>query len=184
MWRAVVMRRSSDTLLSFFNSSYSFPLDQCPASIPLIADARFVAPIIPVDYGTGALNFCSDDLGMFCRGAVFDEFPEPELAIRSSSIAAILNRVLARHSIFRCASEPAGARVQDLSGDVLERYAGKYPFQVNWKDRRPIGAIFLASSGINVATNPRRWILNEGNIDITSHPQGKAAFRDRAAQNG
>ena len=72
---------------------------------------------------------------------------------------------------------PAGARVQDLSGDVLERYAGKYPFQVNWKDRRPIGAIFLASSGINVATNPRRWILNFGEIDITND-KGKAAFRE------
>src|SRR5207247_8296360 len=72
---------------------------------------------------------------------------------------------------------PAGARVQDLSGDVLERYAGKYPFQINWNDRRPIGAMFLASSGINVATNPRRWIMNEGKIDITTG-QGKAAFRE------
>jgi hypothetical protein len=72
---------------------------------------------------------------------------------------------------------PAGARVQDLSGDVLEAYAGKYPFQINWKDHRPIGAIFLASSGTNVATNPRRWILNYGNVDITTE-QGKAAFRE------
>ena len=40
--------------------------------------------------------------------------------------------------------------MQDLSGDVLERYAKKYPFQVNWKDRRPIGAIFLAGPQINV----------------------------------
>src|SRR5262249_52022599 len=72
---------------------------------------------------------------------------------------------------------PKGAPVQDLSGDVLERYAKKYPSQINWKDRRPIGAMFLASSGINVATNPRRWIMNEGKTDITT-AQGKAAFRE------
>ena len=71
---------------------------------------------------------------------------------------------------------PAGARVQDLSGDVLERYARKYPFQVNWKDRRPIGAIFLAGPQINVASNPRRWTVNFGEIDITND-KGKAAFR-------
>ena len=77
----------------------------------------------------------------------------------------------------RCASGRQVRASQDLSGDVLERYAGKYPFQVNWKDRRPIGAIFLASSGINVATNPRRWIMNYGEIDITTD-KGKAAFRE------
>ena len=50
----------------------------------------------------------------------------------------------------------AGAQVQDLSADALERYAKKYPFQVDWKDRRPIGAIFLAGPQINVSSNPRR----------------------------
>jgi hypothetical protein len=71
---------------------------------------------------------------------------------------------------------PAGARVQDLSGDVLQTYAKKYPFQVDWKDRRPIGAIFLAGRQINVARNPRRWTLNFGEIDVTTD-KGKAAFR-------
>src|SRR5437867_667746 len=71
---------------------------------------------------------------------------------------------------------PADTAVQDLSGDVLERYAGKYPFQVDWKDRRPIGAIFLAGPQINVPSNPRRWIMNFGEIDITND-KGKAAFR-------
>ena len=33
-------------------------LDQCPPSIPLIADPRFVVPIIRMDYVAGALNFC------------------------------------------------------------------------------------------------------------------------------
>ncbi len=36
-------------------------LDQCPPRIPLVPAPRFVVPIIPVDYGTGVLNFCSDD---------------------------------------------------------------------------------------------------------------------------
>jgi len=71
---------------------------------------------------------------------------------------------------------PAGARIQDLSGDVLQRYARKYPFQVNWNDHRPIGAMFLAGPQINVASNPRRWIVNFGDIDITND-KGKAAFR-------
>jgi hypothetical protein len=71
---------------------------------------------------------------------------------------------------------PAGASVQDLSGDVLERYAKKYPFQVNWEDRRPIGAIFLAGPQINVPNNPRRWTMNFGEIDI-SNDKGKTAFR-------
>src|SRR5207249_11282103 len=36
-------------------------LHQYP-SVPSAADPRFVVPIVRVDYGTGALNFCSDDL--------------------------------------------------------------------------------------------------------------------------
>jgi hypothetical protein len=47
---------------------------------------------------------------------------------------------------------------------------------VSWKDRRPIGAIFLAGPQINVASNPRRWTLNFGEIDV-SNDKGKAAFR-------
>src|SRR5262249_4082675 len=37
-------------------SLYQYP------SIPSAADPAFVVPIVRLDYGTGALNFCSDDL--------------------------------------------------------------------------------------------------------------------------
>jgi len=40
-----------------------WPLDQCPASIPTVADPQFVVPIVRMDYGAGTVNFCSDDLG-------------------------------------------------------------------------------------------------------------------------
>jgi len=153
-----------------------WPLHQYPPSIPSVADPRLVAPIVRVDYGTGALNFCSDDL---------------ECSVDVPYSANLLSRtsypfIITCRDIKPGISEafnvslrfgPAGARVQDLSGDVLERYAKKYPFQINWKDRRPIGAIFLASSGINAASNPRRWVINDGKID-TKTDQGKSAFRE------
>jgi len=151
-----------------------WPLDQSPPSIRSVADPQTVVPIVSVNYRTGVLNFCSDDLE--CSVSV----PYSTNSGRTS-----YPFMITCHDIKPGVSKtfnvslrfgPAGARVQDLSGDVLRRYAERYPLQVNWNDRRPIGAIFLASSGINVTTNPRRWILNEGKIDITTG-QGKDAFR-------
>src|SRR6266436_4143388 len=150
-------------------------LHQGPPSIPSVADPRFVVPIIQVSYGTGVLNFCSDDAECAVdvpRSTNFPARTSYPLVITCRDIKPGVSKTLNVSLRFG----PAGARVQDLSGDVLERYAKKYPPQVHWEDRRPIGAIFLASSGINVATNPRRWIMNEGKIDITTD-LGKGAFR-------
>ena len=149
-------------------------LHQYP-SVPSVADPQFVVPIFRVDYGTGALNFCSDDLE--CSVGVLDS--ANPLARATFPFTVTCHDIKPRASKTFSVSlrfGPAGSRVQDLSGDVLETYARKYPFQINWNDRRPIGAIFLASSGINVATNPRRWIMNDGKIDITTE-LGKSGFR-------
>jgi hypothetical protein len=145
-------------------------------SIPSAADPRFVVPIVRLDYGTGALNFCSDDLECSVDVPYSTNSPAKTsypFVITCPDIKPGTTRIYDVSLRFG----PAGARVQDLSGDVLERYAAKYPFQVKWQDHRPIGAIFLASSGINVAKNPRRWILNYGEIDVTTE-QGKSAFRE------
>ena len=153
-----------------------WPLNDWPPSIPSAADPRFVVPIVRADFGTGSLNFCSDDLE--CSVGIPHTTNPPDgtrypLVITCGGVKPGVSKAFNVSLRFG----PAGARVQDLSGDVLERYARKYPFQVDWKDHRPIGAIFLASSGTNVATNPRRWILNYGEIDITTE-QGKSAFRE------
>jgi hypothetical protein len=153
-----------------------WPLAEWPPSIPSVADPQFVVPIVHVDYRSGALNFCSDDLE--CSVDVSNSTNSP--AGTGYPFIVTCRDIKPRASkMFNVSIRfgPAGARVQDLSGDVLERYAGKYPFQINWKDHRPIGAIFLASSGTNIATNPRRWILNYGEIDVTTQ-QGKSAFRE------
>ena len=151
-------------------------LHEGPLSIPSVADPRFVVPIIQIDYGTGALTFCSDDVDCAVDVAQSTNFPA-----RTSYPFIVTCRDIkpGTSKIFNVSLRfgPAGAGVQDLSGDVLERYAKKYPFQVNWKDHRPIGEINLAGPQINVPTNPRRWIMNFGEIDITND-KGKAAFRD------
>ena len=152
-----------------------WPLGQSPASIPTVADPRFVVPLVHMDYGTGALNLCSDDVECAVNVPYSTNFlarTSYPLVITCSDIKPGVTKVFNVSLRFG----PAGARIQDLSGDVLERYAGKYPFQVNWNDHRPIGAIFLAGPQINVASNPRRWIVNFGDIDITND-KGKAAFR-------
>ena len=150
-------------------------LDQCPPSIPSIADPRFVVPIVPVDYGTGALNFCSDDMECAVSVPYSTNFPA---RTRYPFVITCRDIKPGASKTFNVSLRfgPAGAQVQDLSSDVLERYVNKYPFQVNWTDRRPIGAIFLAGPQINVASNPRRWTVNFGEIDV-SNDKGKAAFR-------
>src|SRR5436190_5055687 len=152
-----------------------WPLDRWPASIPSVADPLYGVPIVRADFGTGVLNFCSDDLE--CSVGIPHTTNPPDgtrypLVITCRDIKPGTTRVFDVSLRFG----PAGAGVQDLSGDLLERYAGKNPFQVDWKDRRPIGAIFLAGPQINVPSNPRRWIVNFGQIDITND-KGKAAFR-------
>ncbi len=150
-------------------------LHEGPLSMPSVADPRFVVPIIQMDYGTGALTFCSDDVDCAVDVPQSTNFPARTsypFIVTCRDIKSGTTRVFNVSLRFG----PADAGVQDLSGDVLERYAGKYPFQVDWKDRRPIGAIFLAGPQINVPSNPRRWIMNFGEIDVTND-KGKAAFR-------
>jgi hypothetical protein len=150
-------------------------LDQCPPSIPLIADPRFVVPVVLVDYGPGTLNFCSDDAECAVSVPYSTNFPN-----RTSYPFVITCRDLkpGATKIYNVSLRfgAAGSTVQDLSADALEAYARKYPFQVNWSDRRPIGAIFLAGPQINVSSNPRRWTVNFGEVDVSSD-KGKAAFR-------
>ena len=150
-------------------------LDQWPPSIPVVADPRFVVPIVRLDYGSGALNFCSDDAE--CSVSVpystnLRAGARYPLVITCQDIKPGVTREFKISLRFGT----AGAPVENLSRDVLREYAKKYPFQVAWKDRRPIGAIFLAGPQINMKGNPRRWTLNSGEIDVTNDP-GKAAFR-------
>ena len=69
----------------------------------------------------------------------------------------------------------------ELASDVYERFAAAHPMQLNWKDRRPIGALFLSSAPPHVGGNPRGWFNNAPDVDVTT-PAGRADFRARVLE--
>ena len=149
-----------------------FPLGE----FPLIADPHFVVPILQVDYGTGTLNFSSDDVGAAVSVSPATNPPARTMYAFTVSFTNIPPRA-SRTCAVSLRFGPPNASARDLSGDVLERYAKTYPFELKWEDRRPIGMVYLASSGVNVPTNPRRWKMNAGKIDVTTE-EGRADFRE------
>ncbi len=145
-------------------------------AVALLADPEFVVPIVRVDYGNSTLNLCSDDV----ESLVGVLYPTNRPANTSYPfLSACRNVEPGTTKTFAVSLRfgPSASSVHDLSGDVLKRYSEKYPFQVKWNDHRPIGAIYLASSGIKVPANPRRWIVNEGKIDITTDEE-RTKFRE------
>jgi hypothetical protein len=73
---------------------------------------------------------------------------------------------------------PSGASATQLAGDIIQRYVQAYPFRLNWKDRRPIGALHLATSEYRLPKNPRGWFNGDRTLDTTT-PAGLADFHDR-----
>ena len=68
---------------------------------------------------------------------------------------------------------PSGADTYAVASDIYSAYAAANPSQMNWSDRRPIGALVLAdppsSSQSNPANNPRGWNLKDSiGVDITT----------------
>ncbi|MCY3018656.1 MAG: HEAT repeat domain-containing protein [Planctomycetota bacterium] len=64
-----------------------------------------------------------------------------------------------------------------VAGDIYARFAKAMPFVLNWPDRRPIGALFMARDNTKWKTNPRGY-FNDEKVDITTDA-GRAAFRER-----
>lgn len=70
-----------------------------------------------------------------------------------------------------------GSTDEVLAGDAYKRFGAMFPKQLNWTDRRPIGAIVLSTNMPEESTNPRRW-FGDSHLNVTT-PTGKAEFRQR-----
>jgi hypothetical protein len=72
----------------------------------------------------------------------------------------------------------ANATETALDDDIYKRFSEAFPLQSNWSDRRPIGAIFLASNMPQRSpTNPRGW-FGDSHLNVQI-PTGRADFRER-----
>jgi hypothetical protein len=70
-----------------------------------------------------------------------------------------------------------------LAGDIIARFRQTFPYRLNWPDRRPIAALYLATSHTNIAENwpknPRGWCVSDpAKLDITTDA-GRAIFKER-----
>jgi len=72
---------------------------------------------------------------------------------------------------------PPGSTVNTLAPDVYTKFGQAFPQVLNWPDKRPVGALFLATSATGWATNPRGWFLDPS-VNVTT-PAGIAAFQAR-----
>ena len=70
-----------------------------------------------------------------------------------------------------------GDAIIDLARDVYQKYAKEFPSTLKWPDRRPVGAVFLASAATDWAKNPRGWLMDP-HVDVTT-PTGRAELRER-----
>jgi len=150
--------------------------------IPLIAKSDQMPPAIFVNFAGGALAFTNDgDPSAASRSTVaipFTSNPTTKLTypLRISFPPIAAGKSIRAAVSLRFAGPDASA--QELAGDVLQRYRDAYPYAVNWPDRRPIGALFLATSQRHPDKNPRGWFSNAGDVDVTT-PGGLAKWRAR-----
>jgi hypothetical protein len=79
---------------------------------------------------------------------------------------------------------PEGSTAQTLGSDIIQLYAARQPQVLDWKDRRPIGSVFLATVDRKYPTNPRGW-FNDPTINVFTIA-GLANFKQRmiAQANG
>lgn len=150
---------------------------------PLYAPPDFVPPIIVADFGAGTFAWCGeaatppDTTALATIGVPFStnnektQFPfwiSPPSIPPGKSVETLTSLRFG----------PTGATVKTLAPDVLQSFAAKYPFRLVWRDRRPIGTLFLSTSEAHPATNPRGWFTNAKDIDTTT-PKGRQAWRKR-----
>jgi len=71
----------------------------------------------------------------------------------------------------------ADTSADKVAPDLYKRFRAAFPYELKWSDRRPIGAIFLATAGQNNAANPQGW-FGDAHLNVGT-PSGKADFRQR-----
>ena len=193
---ATINTSNSDTIVSVWYQPlrFKFPLKvkEYDGSIPLLAHNIGQVAVSRASYGSGALAAVSEDVAkpMQVGFPWADNKPENTvfpLTMNTGRVALdpdstpFINRPITPNSSdeYRLSVRfgPASEDVGEFASDLYKKFAEVYPSKLNWQDRRPIGAIFLASAGETTTNNPRAW-FNDHKLDINT-PSGCAEFRQR-----
>jgi len=159
---------------------------------PLLAHSVGEVAIVRASYGSGAVAVASEDL----EKPLMVGFPwandRPHNTIFPLSVHTgrvdsypdsypMIDRPIAPNSMDQFSVSirfgSADSSRAELAEDIYKRFGEVYPSKLNWPDRRPIGAIFLATAGQNFANNPQGW-FGDPHTDVTT-VSGRAAFRQR-----
>jgi hypothetical protein len=138
--------------------------------------------ILPADYGSGQLLLCNEIARDHVRLGFSSPLAPNVYRIRMTTELTGGDDDLAvnpkRERVFRFSLRfaPSGTATNGVAGDLIQSYAKRNKFGVKWADRRPVGAIFLASQGHRSETNPRGW-FNDPGLDVVS-AEGKARFNE------
>lgn len=150
------------------------------ADYPLTADPKNTPAALLIDDGiNGVLDFCSEGAPNSAMLSVpFTTNPPTKTQypfwVSTGPIPPNKSRTFTVSLRFA----PPGTSPTVLASDVYKRSAAAYPFRLVWKDRRPIGTNFLATSETHPLKNPRGWFLNDKDIDTTT-TEGKITLRKR-----
>jgi len=71
----------------------------------------------------------------------------------------------------------AGSSSLQLAPDIYKKYAARFPSELKWDDRRPIGCCFVSSMDFRSPTNPSGW-LHDKTVDMTTEA-GRADWKRR-----
>jgi hypothetical protein len=136
-------------------------------------------PVLLADWHAARLAMCCSDPDAFEKFGFNPQGDKPyDLWVKFDGAAIAPGAVGETTISLRIGGAAApGENTFDIAKDVLRAYAEKYPAELNWNDRRPIGSAFLATSIAGYSKNPRGWLLDP-DIDVTT-PEGKADFKKK-----
>ena len=159
---------------------------------PLLADNIGGPTVIPASYGSGVMTIANEDVVrplMVGLPWAWDKPANSFFPLRINTgrdsmypdSAQSINRPIApgasdQYEISIQFGAP-GASAVSLGGDILSRFAAAFPQSIHWRDHRPIGALFLATTAAGWVRNPRGW-FQDPTVDVTT-PAGLTAFHTR-----
>ncbi|MBV8900852.1 MAG: hypothetical protein JOY92_12170 [Verrucomicrobia bacterium] len=142
---------------------------------PPNADNYDAPAVLTGDYGTGVLALVNTDVSTPALTQFSSKYwgGYPIRVTTEQPIPA--GATVTFHISLRWA--PEGTNKQTVAPDVWAAYQATRIQELNWKDRRPIGSIFLATVNCNYPTNPRGW-YNNPTINVFT-TQGQANLKTR-----